>query len=540
MFGNDLPVHPLTGLRALGMTKRGPVWPALGGALDDDPKAEERKAPTLTHPQAVKRMEEIHARMEEIGELEDISPEERSEFDGLRSEFDEVRAHAERLEVAAELAAVRSAAPKGRRNLRADSGLAGGATSRSDYDRDAILEPDSIEEHRFRNPWDLSEMRTYGRDGAEIREEFRARALDAISKMQGASDNVRQAATTIVENFDDKSSTLARQALLTSSPAYLRGWSKMARDQRESLTAEETRAISEVRALSLTDANGGYLVPFQLDPTIILTSAGSRNDIRQFARTVVATGDAWHGVSAGAVSWSWDPEATEVSDDSPTFGQPTIPIHKAQGFVPISIEALEDAQNITAAVALLLAEGKDALEAEAFITGSGTNQPKGIVTALDGTAAEVAPATAETLSIGDIYALQGALPSRYRAAAAWLANNLIYNRIRQFDTAGGAGLWESIGNDRPAQLLGRPVGEAEAMDGAINPAATADNHVAIHGDFSNYVIADRVGMAVEFIPHLFGANRRPTGQRGWYAYYRTGADVVNVNAFRMLNVATTV
>lgn len=535
MTSNHLPVHPVTGLRALGMTKRGPIWPALGGDGTDAPTG-----PTLTHPQAVKRLDEIHARMEELAELDDLSPEEETEFTELRSEFETTDTHRKRLERAAEMAAVRSAASQvPSRRLRTERGAPSGS-SRDDYDRDAILEPDSIEDCRFRNPWDLSEVRTFGRDGSEIREEFRARALDAISKMPGASDNVRAAATTILENFDDKSSTLARQALLTSSPAYLRAWSKMARDQRESLTADETRAISEVRALSLTDANGGFLVPFQLDPTIILTSDGSRNDIRQFARQVVATGDVWHGVSAGAVSWSWDGEAQEVSDDSPTFGQPTIPVHKAQGFVPISIEALEDEQNITAAVALLLAQGKDDLEAAAFITGTGSGQPKGIVTALDGTAAEVAPATAETFALADIYALQGALPARYRARAAWLANNLIYNRVRQFDTAGGSGLWERVGNDRPAQLLGRPVGEAEAMDGTINPAATADNHVLIHGDFSNYVIADRIGMSVEFIPHLFGANRRPTGQRGWYAYYRTGADVVNTAGFKMLNVATTV
>ena len=63
---------------------------------------------------------------------------------------------------------------------------------------------------------------------------------------------------------------------------------------------------AEQRAMSLTDNAGGYLVPFQLDPTVIVTSNGSVNDIRQAARTVVATGDVWNGVSAGAVSWSWD------------------------------------------------------------------------------------------------------------------------------------------------------------------------------------------------------------------------------------------
>ncbi len=53
------------------------------------------------------------------------------------------------------------------------------------------------------------------------------------------------------------------------------------------------------------------------------------------------------------------------------------------------------------------------------------------------------------------------------------------------------------------------------------------------------MIVDRVGMNIELVPHLFGANRRPTGQRGLYAWLRAGADSIDDNAFRMLNVATT-
>lgn len=489
---------------------------------------------TLTHSQSVNRLKEITTELERLGELDEPTREDETYFDELTVEFRSVDAHRKKLERDAKLGEVRAAA-QGIGPLR----VTPGASSSDEYDRDVFLEPDSVEDKRFRNPWDLSEVRTFGRSVEEVGQELRSRALAAVEKMPGASDRIRSAATDIIERFDDKESTIAKMALATSSPEYLRAWSKMARNAGHTLSQDEQRALESVRAMSLTDANGGFLVPFQLDPTVIITSAGSRNDIRRAARQVVATGDKWNGVSAGAVSWSWDGEATEVSDDAPTFAQPTIDVHKAQGFVPISIEALEDEQNVTQEVGRLLAFGKDELEALAFITGSGSGQPTGIVTALDGGSSEVAPATAETFALADVYALQGALPARYRAQASWLANNLTYNRVRQFDTAGGAGLWERLGADRPAQLLGRPALEAEAMDGTINPAVTADNHLAIFGDFSNYVIADRIGMTVEFIPHLFGANRRPTGQRGWYAYYRVGADSVNDGAFRMLNVATT-
>jgi len=68
--------------------------------------------------------------------------------------------------------------------------------------------------------------------------------------------------------------------------------------------------------------------------------------------------------------------------------------------------------------------------------------------------------------------------------------------------------------------------------------AAQNNDILILGDFQNCVTPDPVGATqVEFIPHLFGVatpTSRPTGQRGWYAWFRTGADSVNDAAFRLL------
>jgi HK97 family phage major capsid protein len=508
--------------------------------MPDNETEEKRTAPTLTFSQAKKRAEEVHARMEEINELDEPTVDENEEFRGLSVEFDELVTHVERLERSAELAAVRTKAERipGRR-LSVERG-SNSQGSRDDYDRDSILEPDSIEDHRFRNPWDLSEVRTFGREPGEVAGELRSRALSAIEKMQGASDNIRQAATHIIERFDSKDSKLARQCLVTSSPEYLRAWSKMAVNKGHTLTVAEQRAMNEVeqfRAMSLTDSAGGYLVPFQLDPTVIVTSNGVRNDIRQAARTVVATGDTWNGVSAGNVSWSFDAEASEVSDDSPTFAQPSIPNYMARGFVPISIEAMDDEQNVAQEVGMLLAGGKEDLEALKFILGSGSGEPTGIVTALVASSPTVIvnSASTDTFALADVYSLQGALPARYRANSSWLSNNLIYNKIRQFDTAGGNGAWQQLGDGRASVLMGRPALEAESVDGVIN--TSAENYSLIVGDFSNYVITDRIGMSVEFIPHLFHtSNNRPSGQRGWFARYRTGADSVNDGAFRILDI----
>jgi HK97 family phage major capsid protein len=268
---------------------------------------------------------------------------------------------------------------------------------------------------------------------------------------------------------------------------------------------------------------------------VINTSDGSRNQIRQVARQVVATGDVWNGVSAGETSWSWATEAGEVSDDASTFAQPAISIHRGEGFVPISLEALQDEANVANEVARLMASGKDTLEATAFATGSGSGEPFGIVTALNGAAPPVIAATTNNqFGSPDVYLLDDALPARYRGNASWLANRAIYNDIRQFDTSGGAQLWERIGADVPPLLLGRPALEAEAMDGAL---ATANDYVLVYGDFDHYVIADRIGTTVEFVPQLFHTtSNRPSGQKGWFAWFRVGADSVNDSAFKLLQV----
>jgi HK97 family phage major capsid protein len=552
--GISNPPGTILGYRANGA----PIYPIAGG----DGRGEEggegeggnRRTLSLTHPQAVNRLRSLDSEIGRLNALDEMTPDEEARFDEAVAEYDEVDEYRKRLEREAVRARISSVTEGDLRDAstrfgrRAPAGRTEGGDgsrgrgSHDSMDIDSIMEPDSVELGRFKNPWDLSNMRTFDRSSEQVTAEYRSRALSAVGRMVGATDRIRSAATDLIERWDDEDGRLSRLALTLSEPTYLRAWSKAARSPvNPNFTVEEQQAVQRVqqaaRAMSLTDSAGGYLVPFQLDPTVIITANGSVNQIRQAARQVVATGDTWNGVSSGAVSWSYDAEATQVSDDATTWAQPTVPIYKAAGFVPISIEAMADAANVTTEVGRLLAFGKDVLEAAAFATGSGSGQPTGIITALTGVSSSiVTSATTDTFALADIYALQGALPARYRnmPSTAWLANNLIYNRVRQFDTSGGNGLWATLGDGRPDGLLSKRALESEDMDGSIT--AAAENYVAVFGDWDNYVIADRIGMTVEFIPHLVGANQRPTGQRGWYAYVRHGADSVNDAAFRMLNV----
>ena len=82
-------------------------------------------------------------------------------------------------------------------------------------------------------------------------------------------------------------------------------------------------------------------------------------------------------------------------------------------------------------------------------------------------------------------------------------------------------------------LFGRPVYTTDYAPEFTGTTAAAN--ILVVGDFSNFVVAQRAGMSVELIPHLFGAtNSRPTNQRGFFATARHGFDSVNDLGFRLL------
>jgi HK97 family phage major capsid protein len=81
------------------------------------------------------------------------------------------------------------------------------------------------------------------------------------------------------------------------------------------------------------------------------------------------------------------------------------------------------------------------------------------------------------------------------------------------------------------RLLRRPMYENSAMTNITTVGAL----FLIYGDFSRFVIVDRIGLTIELIPHLFDTtNNWPTGQRGLYCYFRNSSKVIDADAFRVL------
>lgn len=276
--------------------------------------------------------------------------------------------------------------------------------------------------------------------------------------------------------------------------------------------------------MTLTDVQGGYLVPFEWDPSVILTNDGRLDGIRKLARVVPVTTDEYHLVASDGVTTEWLAENAEVADHSPTLSQPSIKNHKQASFVPISIEALEAKANVSEEVAKLIVDEVADVDAQAICqwhwlrpTVRHRDQAGGF--------SEWVQRSGTELAADDFRAVQEHLRPRYQANAAWALALPMINRARSI--VAGDGLTTPFLTDA-GTLLGKRVEEASHLDSTIT--ASSDDYVAVYGDFSNFALTERVGARVELVQHLFGPNQRPTGQRGWWMHRRVGADVVNSTA----------
>lgn len=328
---------------------------------------------------------------------------------------------------------------------------------------------------------------------------------------------------------------IARRILLTENEHYRSAFAKGVTQAQPAFTSEEAKALSEFRAASIgTDSAGGFGVPVLIDPTILITSGAADVPVLRVARIETITNDEWKGVSSAAAAWSWDGEAGEVSDDMTTLAQPNVVAHKAQAFIPYSIEVGQDYPNFAAEMSRLLDQGYIDLMASATITGSGSSAPFGIFTALDAnTNVEVVVTTDGAFGAVDIDKVWASLPERYRRNAVWLMNVDVENEIRAFGSGTATSRFTVDQTREGISLLnGKPVLLSDSAP--TFTGTTGASNILVVGDFSNYLVAQRAGMNIELVPHLLGSNRRPSGQRGWYAWARVGADSINDNGFRLL------
>lgn len=383
------------------------------------------------------------------------------------------------------------------------------------------------------DPWTGGDLhRSHGDD-------LRSRSLTAMERMAG-DDGAREAAYNIVQTNNvatRNGEAVARWALTASSPHYASAFEKVLRDPVRGHLAwspAEQGAYRDVYELeqrmgSTSNAAGGFAIPVHLDPSFIMDSVGTSHPFRQIARVVqLGEGGTWNGVTTAGVNLSFDTEGAEVSDDSPTLGRAAIPVYRQQGFVGASFELIDDAPNLGAEVARLFVDAVEVGESAAFTNGNGTTAPQGVVTALMAESSRwSAHSTNSTMTATDVMNAQQSLGARWQKRASWVSSLTYQNRVRAL----GTNYWgQTVEFGQPVSpaILGRPSYEASNMSTALS---TTTDTAFVYGDFTNYVIVDRVGSRVSFIPHLFGDSNRPTGSSGWHLYRRVGAECVTTTSF---------
>jgi HK97 family phage major capsid protein len=290
--------------------------------------------------------------------------------------------------------------------------------------------------------------------------------------------------------------------------------------------------------MSTTAGNGGYLIPFALDPTINLSNSGSINPFRSIARVeTLSNSNIWHGITSAGVTAEWTAEAAEFADASPQFTQPSVTPIKGDVYVQASWEVWQDS-NIDQQLSTLFADAKDRLEATAFCSGTGSTQPFGLITRLSTTtASRVNVTTNGTFTSVDVFATAQNLSARWQPNAKWLASYQLGFTIRQFgvgSSPAASSFWADLGSAQPPTLLGRPFIECSGMTGTLSAATASSDSILCYGDFSEFLVVDRLGATVVPNPVVLGSSRRPTGEIGMSMYFRVGSDVLVTDAFRLL------
>jgi HK97 family phage major capsid protein len=336
--------------------------------------------------------------------------------------------------------------------------------------------------------------------------------------------------------------SIARHMILTGHDDYLEAFRTYLNDPQGDGQIART-------ALLTSTATAGYLLPYVLDTQIILTNSGSTNPFRQISRVVTTTSNAWQGVNSAGVGVAWLAEGSAAADSGSAVGQIQIIPQKAAAWVTGSFESMQDT-DYASQLPGMLGDARDVFEETAFSLGTGgttgpnAGQALGVAMAL-GTAQKITPTAVGTAGgsffgtagVADVYSLNAGLGPRFRLSpnVAWVANISTINRLRSLDQYGGSSFWTNLQSDVPPRLLGKPIYESPSLISVGTGGGTAiGSATAIFGDFSKYIICDRIGSTMLFDPMLKGAGTGniPTGTQGWFYFWRVGGGVATANAFR--------
>lgn len=247
-----------------------------------------------------------------------------------------------------------------------------------------------------------------------------------------------------------------------------------------------------------------------------------------------------------SVFWATEQASFNNSQD-PTVGMVTIPVHELRGLLRISQQNLEDSMfNLEDFIKDRLVKNFAKTEGQTFLTGTGAGQPRGLLsyptqlttTFAGGSAGKnnptnVVPFVASTGNAGkitadDVLNVKMDLKADYDPGATYVFTRGTLNTIRLLKDAQSRPLWQPFaGANLPSMIYDSPYVEMPDM-----PEIASGNFAIAVGDFSNYMIVDRITLNIQQLNELYIAS----GLIGFIARLRVGGDVLLPEAFRLLKV----
>ena len=252
------------------------------------------------------------------------------------------------------------------------------------------------------------------------------------------------------------------------------------------------------------DALGGYAVPFALDRKI-LSKVRDLNVMRRLCSSQsVSTPETYWNVDLGGTDAGWVGELTaRPNTNVPQLARAGITWGEIYANPKASYRLLDDALfNVESWYSQKVAETFADYEEEAFLTGDGTNKPKGLLAYDFASTADATrdfgtfeKITSATLTADTIIDLYYSLRQVYRGNnTAWLMNPSTIQALRKLKDGNQNYIWiDNIANGMVGTLLGRPVYESRFMP----DFSTAGNKAILFGDFKKaYTIFDLHGLRI--------------------------------------------
>lgn len=290
---------------------------------------------------------------------------------------------------------------------------------------------------------------------------------------------------------------------------------------------------TELRALQAdVDTGGGFtLAPEQFVNSLIKT-VDNMVFIRQRATKFSLTSSDSMGapsLDADPADATWTTEILTGSEDSTmAFGKRELKPHPLAKRIKISNKLLRMSGGIESLVRDRLAYKFGVTQEQAFMTGSGSNQPLGIFTAsVNGvtTARDVSTGNLATAPTMDgLIAAKYSLKGQYWNKADWIFHRDVLAIVSKLKDGEGQYMWrESVRDGEPDRLLGRPVVMSEYAPNTM----TTGLYCGILGDFSNYWIADALDFQVQRLVELYAE----ANQTGFIGRLETDGAPVLAEAF---------